>query len=77
MFNLKFIVMKKEKITEKLVFKKETIARLNNLEMGVILGGDDDTGTHSNNNEACTNGITTVTQITRVGKTCPHGLCQD
>ncbi len=45
--------MKKITLTGKLLLKKETIARLNNQQMGSIHGGSDADVACNNSNEAC------------------------
>jgi len=63
--------MKKQEQKSRLVLKKETIARLNNLDLGRIYGRDGQTETISRSPDVCI----THTHLTRIGVTCPKNTC--
>ena len=64
--------MKDKKQTRKLEFKKETIARLGEMQMSGVLGGTGSPNNSQNNVSPCTHGMRT-----RVAKaTCVNLLCK-
>jgi hypothetical protein len=68
--------MKTNKVNKKLVFKKNTVANLNNAEMGVLKGGV--LWQSHVDPEACANqtGDSVCESCVSCYQTCPMGTCQ-